>query len=396
MIYDVIVIGAGPAGCQCARELSRMKKSVLLVEKAKDFTINNFSSAGAPLSILKQFSLPEKVIGRYWNQIRIYSTKEEVVWKSQENKGVVLDFMQLRSHLTEEAKNEGCKTLMGWSYQGHVTQPSEQVVTLKEQASGEISKKSCKILVDATGSERVVMSQFGLPDTKSVVASGIEFLVQTDLETHQRFDEAISFYFGLKWMPQGYGWIFPMSNQQLKIGVCRYFLHQHFVPYKNSFQYYMDQLIAECLDSAKWSLVDRHGKTLRYLYGQKDLRVKDRVIGIGDAISLLNPLAGEGIRHAMVSARLAAIRIEDTLKGNSRALGHYSKDINRICRIPWKCSEVMMHQLYKQQKDWKMDCIVKAFKRFNFDAIIELTFYYKFKRMIQYFFIYLFYLMKGK
>ena len=41
MSYDVIVIGAGPAGGQCARELAEKGKKVLLVDKAKNFAINN-------------------------------------------------------------------------------------------------------------------------------------------------------------------------------------------------------------------------------------------------------------------------------------------------------------------------------------------------------------------
>ena len=47
--YDVAMIGAGPAGGQCARELAAEGHRVVLLEKAKTYFENNYSSGGAPL-----------------------------------------------------------------------------------------------------------------------------------------------------------------------------------------------------------------------------------------------------------------------------------------------------------------------------------------------------------
>jgi len=69
--FDVIIIGAGPAGGQCARELSAAGKRVLLAEKSKNFSVNNYSTGGAYLQLLKQFDLPEDVVGTYWNKLAI-------------------------------------------------------------------------------------------------------------------------------------------------------------------------------------------------------------------------------------------------------------------------------------------------------------------------------------
>jgi len=55
--FDVVVIGAGPAGGQTARSLAKKGVKVLLVEKYKDFSLNNFSSAGTLL-----FSVQKKVM----------------------------------------------------------------------------------------------------------------------------------------------------------------------------------------------------------------------------------------------------------------------------------------------------------------------------------------------
>lgn len=78
--YDVVIIGAGPAGGQCARELSRCHFKVLLIDKAKDFAENNYSSGAAPIELLSAFDLPESIIGSYWNILRIQSTQSKAVW----------------------------------------------------------------------------------------------------------------------------------------------------------------------------------------------------------------------------------------------------------------------------------------------------------------------------
>ena len=44
--FDVIVIGGGPAGGMCALELAKKGMRVLLTEKFRSFSENNFSSAG--------------------------------------------------------------------------------------------------------------------------------------------------------------------------------------------------------------------------------------------------------------------------------------------------------------------------------------------------------------
>lgn len=90
--YDVIIIGAGPAGGQCARELANKSCHVLLVEKSKDFSVNSYSSGGAPLEILENYSLPTSTVGSYWNKMHIHSSQDCYTWSAPKPMGVILDF----------------------------------------------------------------------------------------------------------------------------------------------------------------------------------------------------------------------------------------------------------------------------------------------------------------
>jgi digeranylgeranylglycerophospholipid reductase len=88
--FDVVVVGAGPAGGHCARVLSKLGYSVLLVEQHENFQQNNFSSAATPLETLKRFQLPERVVGSTWKKIEIISTNIKRSWTSEKTLGVVI------------------------------------------------------------------------------------------------------------------------------------------------------------------------------------------------------------------------------------------------------------------------------------------------------------------
>lgn len=106
--YHALIVGAGPAGGECARELAKKGLKVLLIEKAKTFQTNNFSSGGAPLEIMTQFALPDTVMGSYWSDLELTSSHRNYRWKSESPKGVILDFAKLKSFF-------GYRSLPVWS-----------------------------------------------------------------------------------------------------------------------------------------------------------------------------------------------------------------------------------------------------------------------------------------
>jgi flavin-dependent dehydrogenase len=50
---------------------------------------------------------------------------------------------------------------------------------------------------------------------------GVEWLLQVNPEQWQPWADRLSFLMGSTWVPQGYGWVFPMQPGVLKLGVCR-------------------------------------------------------------------------------------------------------------------------------------------------------------------------------
>ncbi|PSB26600.1 NAD(P)/FAD-dependent oxidoreductase, partial [filamentous cyanobacterium Phorm 46] len=73
--FDIVIVGAGPAGGHCARILAKSGRKVLLAEQNDNFNKNDFSSAATPLETLSQFDLPESVIGSYLDKPTIETSK---------------------------------------------------------------------------------------------------------------------------------------------------------------------------------------------------------------------------------------------------------------------------------------------------------------------------------
>lgn len=388
MPYDVVIIGAGPAGAQCARDLSTANIKILLLEKNKDFHTNNYSSGGAPLSMMKDYDLPDSIVGSFWDTLQIATSNDSHTWKSPSLEGVVCDFMKLRQFLALEAEKRQTEIRLHTTYLQHENRDNSIAVHIKNLDTQKTETIETKVLVDATGVERKVLMQ-GVPDhAKTIAATGIEHLIESSSTDYQKYAGSLNFYFGHRWMPQGYAWIFPMEPNLLKIGIIRYFPHDKYMPYETSYTFYLNKFIEEQLSMPPLNVLDKHGKTLYYLKGQKDIRYSGRVISIGDAISTLNPLACEGIRHALFSGKAASKHILEFLSGNKQAFHYYDKDMKKYFGFKWLASELLTNQIYQQKNDKKYDQMLETFKKFTMQEMLAFSFDYKLSKMFKLFFNY--------
>lgn len=373
--YDVIIVGAGPAGGQCARELSASGKRVLLIEKAKSFAIKNYSSGGSNLSVLDDFKIPSHVIATRWNRFAIHTTNDRHLWESESPAGVVFDFMKLRQFLADETATHGGIVRLGVSYHHHEEIYGKTVVHLKNHNTRQTESIVTDVIVDATGSERKVLVQDEYDKSRAMCSTGIEFLLKVHPDDYSAYANTLTAFLGTKWMPQGYAWIFPMGENRLKVGVIRYFQHDQIVPHEQSYAYYLDQLINHAFVKPH-DILDKHGKTLYYTYSRKDLHFKNNVIAIGDAVSMLNPLAAEGIRHGLYSGHKAAQAVLAYLNGDTKAFKAYQTAMTRYCGFKWTCCEWIMHIVYKSGNDRRFALFLNTLRTFDFNGLMDLLFRY--------------------
>ena len=383
--YDAVVVGAGPAGGLCARELSAAGRKVLLLERAKDFAANDFSSGGSTLEVLTRFDLPNTVVGAFCKSIKISSSDDHHFWRSDKPIAIVFNFQKLRTFLSDETIKNGSELRLGWSYQGHENKEGGLSVSLKQAGTRIIETLETKVLIDATGSERKVLSGGPPCRQKAIVGRGIEFLVEVREDVYHDHADCLSFFIGQKWMPQGYAWFFPMEKNRLKVGVGRNYPNEKIMPHEKSFRFYLDRLISEALHTDDITILDQHGKTLSYTSYQRDLYCDQNVIAIGDAVSSVNPLTFEGIRHAMMSGRIAASQVNHLL---DKKMSHFQNYKSVMCResgFKWIVSEQLTRKIYREADDKKVSLMLVALKCFSLEDLLDLVFYYRLKSALKFY-----------
>ena len=105
--YDVVIVGAGPAGGLLASRLAGRGLRLLLADRLSSYEANAFSSAGTIQECLDRHGLPASVVGSPWRNLEADSNSEHGRWEGAAPAGAVLDFGRLRRHLAEKAQAGG-------------------------------------------------------------------------------------------------------------------------------------------------------------------------------------------------------------------------------------------------------------------------------------------------
>jgi flavin-dependent dehydrogenase len=380
MDYDAVIVGGGPAGGHCGRLLSEKGYRVLLVEQHSSWQDNNFSSAASPLEILEQFKLPETVVARFWKNIEIISTSIHRSWSSLQPLGVVFDFAKLREFLALEVVRLGGEVRLGCRYLKYQQIDDQLTVFLKAKGQ-EIETVTTRLLIDATGYARAVIYKHRREKPNFLKGVGIEYLIAVPEQYYQKYQDNLIFFLGHKWSPKGYGWIFPMDNQQLKVGAAWLEREHPYIPEVKPLKSYINQIIQEYINLSEYDIIDVHGSILEYSINLQDIYYQEpNIIAIGDAVSTVNFLGGEGIRHAMKGAEIACQYIQEYLQGKSVNFADYQRAMQQYFQPKWSLSDRLSRKVYLEYSDSRIDQGVSALKYLSRQDIIDILFYYKFEK----------------
>ncbi|HLO49257.1 MAG TPA: NAD(P)/FAD-dependent oxidoreductase [Kamptonema sp.] len=379
--FDIVVVGSGPAGGHCARLLAKSGKKVLLVEQHNNFYKNDFSSAGTPIETLEQFDLPQTVVGSFWKKIIVETTNSSQAWESSKTLGAVLNFAKLREFLASEVEKYGSEVWLGYRYIQYSQNDNQIIVTLKQSSQGQLVKVSTKILVDATGFSRAVMYAKESDKPDFLTSRGIEYLIEVETEVYDRYANSLIFLLGQKWMPKGYSWIFPMEPNKLKVGAGRIYMDRKKISNEKPLKEYVELLINKYIQAEKYKIVDIHGSTLKYSCGLNDVYYRGNVIAIGDAVSTVNCLGGEGIRHGMYCAEIAVKYIIKSLDSQISGFNEYQSEMHRIFATKWNISERLAIKRYIKDSDELTDRAIGYLKYMKAEDIIDILFNYKFEKI---------------
>lgn len=287
LVYDVLVVGCGPAGATSARYAAAAGAKTLLIDKKRE--------------IGKPVRCAEVVSGTLPGNFGVKNEREWLVNKAHmfnivspsgrvaeidtsPYMGYVLDREAFERELAYLAVDSGSQLLLG------------ETVTGLGKSGIKIGNKeiSAKIIIAADGVDSRIGRFAGIRTNGKIGMLGS--CTQHTLVNIEVDSDCLEFYFGSTHAPGGYAWVFPKSECEANVGVG-----------------ILRPSVLGSLGVLKNFIKKRFpkGKSLRFVAGcvpsslpQKRC-VRGKVLLVGDAARQVNPFTGAGIANAFVAGKIA-------------------------------------------------------------------------------------------
>jgi geranylgeranyl reductase family protein len=367
MDYDVVIVGAGPAGSTAAKNLAEKGIKVLVLDKA-EFPRDKSCGGGLPTRVLKRFPYIEPLIDSMSFGSITYSSSLRYKLDLIREKPLVM--MVIRKDF-----DYGLLTLA--TKAGAVFQPGKSVVDVVVQ------KDKVSVMLD-DGHTIETQMVIGCDGMRSIVAEKtnlckrLEVLCVSLVQEQPLTSKQLTTFFTKKRLIHlfikaqgiaGYGWVFPKKDC-VNVGIGEFqsaiSKSKPKIPLKETYEAFIATLKKQKILPDDFPIENLKGATLPIF--PLENTSGERVLLCGDAAGFINPITGEGIYYAMVSGYFAATVTAEALKAqdlSSRFLSRYQtlwnhdfgKDLKLLGRFnnQWgKASERIVRLMKRDRKFAKL------------------------------------------
>lgn len=338
--YDVIVVGAGPAGSIAARTAADSGLKTLLLEKRQEIGSPVRCAEAISHEMLTRYMKPEpgwisaKIQGG-----RIFSPNRTPVVIPEPNAGYVLERRVFDRRLAETAANAGADVVVK-ARVVDVTKDGDQVNGVKMRYGRRDYTIQGDIVIAADGVESQVARWAGIDSTHELRDVDIcAQYVMCNLDPDVYHPDYCDFYIGKELAPRGYVWVFPKGPDLANVGIG---IGGTISGHNGKLAVdYLDEFVKETLPKAQ--IVSQIAGCVPVGDSLPEI-VGDGFMIVGDAAHHSDPISGGGIANAMISGQFAAeVAIDAIAAGDLSAkfLHAYhkrwddevGKNFRHICRI---------------------------------------------------------------
>jgi digeranylgeranylglycerophospholipid reductase len=324
--YDVVVVGAGPAGSMTAKWAAKGGAKVLMIEKRQEIGSPVRCGEGISRSWLDSvgIKLDAKSVAWQVKGAKIVSpngTKFTLSEKMAGNEvGLVLDRVFFDKLLARDAVKAGADLQLKVSAVG-LLRSGNKVTGVKVRSFGETKDIKCGCVVGADGYESQVGRWADI--NTSLAPRDITSCFQYRLTNIDIDYDYCEFILGAK-APGGYIWIFPKNQDTANVG-----LGIQLTKLKDPAEVkkYLDKYIQGDPRLKK-------GKALEMVSGAVsicapiDKTVADGVLLVGDSARQIDPITGGGIANSCKAAKIAGEVLAKAVKERNfseKSLQRYEK-----------------------------------------------------------------------
>jgi flavin-dependent dehydrogenase len=333
--YDVVIAGGSFAGLAVANYISEGRK--LLLEQERELGAKQRSTCGAPVHWIKELEAGKSIL-KTFDIVTLHSGKGHEAVVELEKPYCTIDYGVFCQSLASKLENTEILT-------------GARVIDVKNRGpitvSTDESLYTGRVVVDCTGWRAVLARALrpGFSKNQGRIAG---------IETEAPYDDtgSIHLYFGSRFIPGGYAWVFPTSRSTARVGLGS-MRPRHLIRFHKEFLKYLG------IDAGGH---DFHGG----LIPCSGLRspVVEEVFLVGDAAGQVLPVSAEGIRKTFDYAKICGGLINRVLNQElelHQALASYEEAANRERRF-YDTMHFIQGLVYRAP-DWVFDNAIKKLGR---------------------------------
>jgi digeranylgeranylglycerophospholipid reductase len=352
--YDVVIVGAGPAGSMAARFAAEQGVSVLMLEKDRDIGSPVRCGEAISKAHVEEFITPDdSFISSKITKFSLTAPNNMEVILEFGDAGFVLERRIFDYELAKTAAKAGAEILTRAYVNGLIFEENK-VSGVKFEYRGEKKEVRAKVVIGADGVESRVGRWAGIKTFTDF--RDMECCVQLTCSNIDIDPNTLYFYFGEKVAPGGYFWVFPKQNKAANIGLGV----SGMVGKRKSALRYLNDFMDSHYPAAPVLTQIAGGvpscPTLKRI-------TAPGIMLAGDAARQVNPLSGGGIASGMIGGSLAGKFAADAIK---------KRDITLISKYEeaWYDRVGKRHEIFNRLKkgiydfdDYKFNSIAKSFSK---------------------------------
>ena len=313
MEYDVVVVGAGPAGSMAAKYAAKAGARVLMIEE--------HAAIGQPVQCAGLLStrafegceVPETVSRLAIRGANIHAPDGRILTvDGKRTMAYVVDRGELDHAMALEALKSGVASLVKTRFSGLQWQGSDVIIAALSQ--GEPIEIRTRVVIGADGLQSAVGRLAGLERVQTVLTCA-----QAEVYADVGHPDFVDVYLGQDVAPGFFAWVIPTRSGTVRVGLC-------------STQRSLDRLgplIERLSPRSATSLL--HFSAGGIPVGPPPCTVAAGTLIVGDAAGHVKPTSGGGIYPGTLCAKIAG-----TVAAEAAAQANTSKDALMVYDTRWR------------------------------------------------------------
>ena len=318
--YDVVIIGAGLAGLQCARLLSGGGAKILLVDRKTDLSKSVHTTGIFVRKTLEDFDFPPGTLGKAVRRVTLYSPKLKSLNLTSENDEFRVGKMgKIYQAFLRDCLANGAEFSNSTRYIGIENNQSSTIVKLDR--NGAAFEVETKVLVGADGANSRVAKDLRLDENKEWIVGYEEVFHPVNSNDEPR----LHCFLDAELAPGYLAWIAD-DGEEIHIGVGGY--AAGFNP-REALKIFKEKISGKIIDLKTAKLAETRGGRIP-VGGVLRRIASENGLLIGDAAGAVSPLTAGGLDPCLRLSAMAAQVILERLKTDEpKVLLNYSGELFR-------------------------------------------------------------------